>query len=85
MLTKTVPSTKQVPVHVIEFTWHEPLDPDSQLVTLPCSACRKPIGSKRWGIAWAQNRKYKYTMRLCEDCGTKAGATLAKENEDGKT
>ncbi len=68
MLTKTVKTTKQVPVDVINFKWHEP----TALVSLRCSACRKPIGDKRWGGAWIRDEKGERGMRLCEQCGIKA-------------
>ena len=71
-LTKTVPTTKQIPVIVLNFKWHKP----TALTTLRCSACRKPIGDKRWGGAWVEDGKGKRGMRLCEKCGIKAESDI---------
>ena len=79
-LTKTVPTTKQVPVKVLNFKWYGALKEGSVLCKLPCSTCKEVIGSKRWGIAWTEGN---ISMRLCEKCGQKARAALGKEGKDG--
>ena len=76
MLTKTVKTTKQVPVNVLTFKWNEPVSQGGLLAELPCTACKKPIGDKRWGLAWAEDKKGKYAMRLCDKCGEKAEQAL---------
>ena len=68
MLKVTVATTKQVPVKVLNFKWYTP----TALTSLRCSACRKPIGNKRWGGAWIEDAKGNRGMRLCEKCGEKA-------------
>ena len=71
--TKTVNTTKQVPVHLLRFKWYDPIKEGSALSILPCTACRKRVGHKRWGIAWAKGDKANYAMRLCEKCGEVVG------------
>lgn len=77
MLTKTVRTTKQVPVKVLSLKWFKP----TVLISLKCTACRKPIGDKRWGQAWAEDERGKYPMRLCEKCGEIAEKTLPVKKE----
>ena len=79
MLMKTAKTTKQVPVNVISLKWSKPVSDEGLakgLGKLPCKACRKPIKGKRWGMAWAEDKKGKYPMRLCEKCGEKAEQAL---------
>ena len=72
MLNKTVRTTKQLPVKVLQFKWYPPVTHPS-LYRLPCSACRKQIGQKRWGIAMTEEQG---SMRLCEACSVKAKQAL---------
>jgi len=76
MLMKTIRTTKQVPVNILSLKWNEPLKEGSRLSKLPCSACKKPIGNDRWGLAWAIDKKMKYAMRLCNKCGEEAERSL---------
>lgn len=77
MLTKTVKTTKQVAVKVEKFKWFKPVGKDSKLEGLRCTACRKTIGNKRWGLAWTLNdRGQNVPMRLCNDCGENAEQAL---------
>ncbi len=79
MLTKTINTTKQVPVKVLSLKWSNP--PSKRLRKLRCLACRKPIGCEnKWGLAWCEDEKGKYSMRLCLKCGAKAEQAL-KEGE----
>ena len=78
MLTKTIKTTKQVPVNIIKFKWFGPVS--EKLHNLRCTACRSPIGDKDWGQAWAEDEKGKYPMRLCNKCGKKAEQAL-KDNQ----
>ncbi len=80
MLTKTVKTTKQVPVNVLNLKWKKPPS-GKELRKLPCSACGKAIGDKKWGLAWCEDKKVKYTMRLCESCGKKAAQALKTKDE----
>lgn len=77
MLTKTIKTTKQIPINVIQFEWLEPVSKNFR--NLPCTACRKPIGDQRFGLAWATDEKGKYSMRLCNNCGEKAEQDLKAE------
>ena len=77
MLTRTVKTTKQVPVEIIKFEWSAPVT-NSLLCKSPCSACKKPIGQTRWGIGWYEDNKGKRSMRLCESCGIKAEQALGE-------
>lgn len=70
-LTMIVPTTKRVPVVVIAFRWCGALTIHD--VDYKCSACRKSIGTKRFGIAMLANR----SLRLCEACGLIAEQDLA--------
>lgn len=71
MLTKTVKTTKQVPVKVIRFKWGGIVS--KKLRTLPCTACRGSVGDqKEFGMAWIVDEKGKRPMRLCNECGKKA-------------
>ena len=80
MLTRTVNTTKQVPVEVIHFKWSKPVT-NPALYKLPCTACRGKIGDKRWGLAFVLDKdKTRLPMRLCEKCGLEAEQTL-KETE----
>ena len=71
-LTKIVPTTKRVPIKVLSLELNKPVREGSLLVNLPCSACGKPIGNRRWGLAWVKDNKGKHAMRLCEECAKKA-------------
>jgi len=75
MLMKTVKTTKQVPVNVLSIKWNKPVS-GKRLAELPCTACKKPLGHKRWVLAWTGNEKVKSAMRLCEKCGKKAEQAL---------
>jgi len=77
-LTKTVPTTKRVPVIVLNFEWYKP----TALTRLRCAACRKPIGDKRWGGAWIKDEKGNRGMRLCEKCGEKAESDLTENDNE---
>ena len=79
MLMKTIQTTKQVPVNVLSLKWNK--SPTVKLQELPCSACKKPIGNKRWGLAWCQD-KTKYAMRLCNECGEKAEQALKEAEKE---
>lgn len=80
MLTKTVPTTKQVPVKVLSLKWFNGLKKGSELSKLPCTACRKAIGHDNWAIAWQHNEgKKPSSMRLCLSCGKKAEQALIEE------
>lgn len=75
MLTTTISTTKQVPVKVLSFKWFSPVS--EKLQHLRCSACCKPIGSTRWGLAWTETDKHeRRSMRLCKSCGIKAEQVL---------
>jgi len=61
---------KHIEYKVISFEWLKPVS--EKLRTLKCTACKKAIGSSRWGIAWVENDGKEQALRLCEQCGTKA-------------
>lgn len=74
MLTITVSTTKQVPVNVLTLKRMGPVS--AKLRNLKCSAYRKVIGTKQWGVAWIQDSKGKRSMRLCGKCTNKANQAL---------
>lgn len=85
MLTKTIKVTKRVAVNVISLNTYK--SPKSKtLQKLPCSACKKSIGDRPWGLAWCKEKEKKYAMRLCEDCSKKAEQALkGKVKDDSNT
>lgn len=83
MLTKTVKTTKQVPVNVLSLKWAKPVS--KKLSNLKCTACKKCLGDRRWCLAWAEDEKGKYAMRLCERCGKKSDQALKEKHGKDKT
>lgn len=61
---------KLVKYDVVSFKWLKPVS--EKLQSLKCTACKSPIGDKRWGLAWVEKNGKRQAMRLCESCGIEA-------------
>ena len=73
-LTRNVRVTKKIPVNVSSFRWFGTLTEGSVACGFKCCACGGKLGARRFGAAWDADRGQ--SMRLCEDCGIKAEASL---------
>lgn len=71
MFTISVPTTKEIPVKVLSLTWCGGVTMN-QLQKLKCSGCHKPIGKRRFAVAFIEDTSGKRSLRLCESCGEKA-------------
>ena len=76
MFTITVPSTRQKEVELVRVESIGTVT-GNDLGDLPCGSCRKGIGTKKpFASAWIREDGYKErSIRLCYDCGIRAGLT----------
>ena len=79
MLKRSVRVTKRVPVNVIAFRWFGELKEGAVACNFKCCGCGGKLGARRFGAAMDGDRNQ--SMRLCEDCGIEAEASLSERVE----
>jgi hypothetical protein len=77
-------TTKQVEPDVKRVIPQDPIGEDSALAYQRCSACKKPLGGGRWGIAEILDNGNSRYLRLCSKCVKRAENSVRSQDSNSQ-